>query len=104
VIATSKAGATPFLVEEGKTGYVFRSDDAKSLQEKLEACLKDMDRARSMGERAYRLMQESWNPHTAAERLVAVSDRLLEGERFYFPEGPMSEASVMYEDWYDRRG
>ena len=45
-------------------------------------------------------MHEKWNPDTAAERLLAVSDHLIRGERFFYEDGPMSEAPIIYEDWY----
>ncbi|MBQ7583075.1 MAG: glycosyltransferase family 4 protein [Lachnospiraceae bacterium] len=99
VIATSKAGATPFLIEDGRTGYVFRSGDAGSLAKKLTACLKDMDAAGETGRRAFIQMQEAWNPKTAAERLITVSDRILRGRAFFYDDGPMSRAEIMYEDW-----
>ena len=104
VIATSKAGATPFLIEDGRTGYVFRSGDAGSLSKKLTACLKDAKGAERMGQRAYEQMQELWNPKTAASRLITVSDRLLAGRSYFFDEGPLSRAEIIYENWYDRRG
>ncbi len=103
VIATSMAGATPFLIEDGSTGYVYRSGDAESLAEKLISCLKDMGLTREMGRAACTQMQKSWNPKTAAERLITVSERLLKGERFFYEDGPMSEAQLMYENWYDRK-
>ncbi len=100
VIASSKAGATPFLVKDGATGYVFRSGDSLSLADKLRKCLKDPENMRALGWSAYSQMQSEWNPKCAAERLIAASDRLLSGERFYYDEGPMSEAELIYEDWY----
>ena len=100
VIATSKAGATPFLVEDGKTGFVFRSGDAKSLTDRLISCLKDREGARRMGENACTLMKESWNPEVAAKRLITVSEKLLRGEAFFYDDGPMSKAGILYENWY----
>lgn len=100
VIATSMAGATPFLVKDGQTGLVYRSGSVKSLSDKLISCLKDMEGSRMMGRRAYDEMHDSWNPDTAAERVLSVAGRLLKGERFFYEDGPMSEAPIIYEDWY----
>lgn len=102
VIATSAAGATPFLVKDGVTGYVYRSGDADSLADKLISCLKDMGNARAMGRRAFEQMRDLWNPGIAASRLIEVSEHLLKGERFFFDEGPLSRAEIIYEDWFDR--
>lgn len=103
VIATSKAGATPFLIEDGRTGYVFRSDDAESLADRLRTCLKDRETSRRIGENACTQMKMSWNPESAAGRLIEVSERLLRGEEFFYDEGPMSRAEIIYEDWYDHK-
>ena len=100
VIAASKAGATPFLVRDGVTGLVYRLGSAESLADKLISYLKDMDSARIMAGNAYRQMHDQWNPDTAAERVLDVSGHLLKGERFFYDEGPMSEAPIIYEDWY----
>ena len=60
-----------------------------------------MDNARAMGRRAYEQMRDLWNPGIAASRLIEVSEHLLKGERFYFDEGPLSRAEIIYEDWFD---
>ena len=54
-IATSAAGATPFLIKDGETGYAYRSGDWRSLADKLELYLKDVEGAHLMGRRAYEL-------------------------------------------------
>ncbi|MCR5485916.1 MAG: glycosyltransferase [Lachnospiraceae bacterium] len=100
VIATSKAGATPFLIREGKTGLVFESGNAADLAEKLMILLHAPEEARRLGQNAYDNMQRHWNPEEAAKRLLAVSERLLSGEHFFFEEGPLSYAQEMKEGWY----
>ncbi|MCR5747807.1 MAG: glycosyltransferase family 4 protein [Lachnospiraceae bacterium] len=99
-IATSAAGATPFLIKEGETGYAFRSGDVRSLAEKLEICLRDKEQARDIGRNAYELMRTQWNPAEAAERVMTVSEHLLKGESFFFSDGPMSKAPLIYVNWY----
>jgi glycosyltransferase involved in cell wall biosynthesis len=99
-IATSLAGATPFLIEDGVTGYVYRSGDAKSLADRLELCLGDRETAKEMGHRAYEQMRNSWNPAEAARRVLDVSEHLLKGEEFFYEEGPLSKAPLIYESWY----
>lgn len=101
VIATSQAGATPFLVKDGVTGYVYRSGSVDSLTEKLRLCLEDMDKSRRIAHNACTQMKESWNPSVAAERLLEVSEHLLRGEEYFYDDGPMSRADLIYENWYD---
>ncbi|MBQ1881624.1 MAG: glycosyltransferase family 4 protein, partial [Lachnospiraceae bacterium] len=99
-IATSMAGATPFLIKDGVTGYIYRSGDAGSLADRLLKLLEDPDGARGMGRRAYEQMRDSWNPAEAAARVLDVSDHLLKGEEYFYEDGPLSKAPVLYEDWY----
>ncbi len=103
VVATSQAGATPFLIKDGETGYVYRSGSVDSLTEKLRLCLEDMERSRRIAHNAYTQMEESWNPRVAAERLLDVSEHLLNGEEYFYDDGPMSKAELIYENWYDRQ-
>ena len=99
-IATSAAGATPFLIKDGETGYAYRSGDWRSLADKLELYLKDTAGARLMGKRAYELMNTQWNPAEAAERVLTVSEHLIRGESFFFDAGPLSRAPLIYENRY----
>ena len=99
-IATSAAGATPFLIKDGETGYAYRSGDWRSLADKLELYLKDTAGARLMGKRAYELMNTQWNPAEAAERVLTVSEHLIQGESFFFDAGPLSRAPLIYENRY----
>ncbi len=100
VISTSQAGATPWLVEEGRTGLVFQSGSLKSLTGKLLHLLKAPEEIRRLGENAYRNMDQYWNPETAAGRLLNVSEKLLRGEEFYYESGPLSRAEELKETWY----
>ena len=45
-------------------------------------------------------MRDSWNPAEAAARVLEVSDHLLKGEEYFYEDGPLSKAPVLYEDWY----
>ena len=103
VVATSQAGATPFLIKDGVTGYVYKSGSVDSLTEKLRLCLEDMDRSREIAYNACTQMKESWNPKVAAERVLEVSEHLLKGEEYFCDDGPMSKADLIYENWYDRQ-
>jgi glycosyltransferase involved in cell wall biosynthesis len=49
-VVTTDAGDAPFLVEDGKTGFVVRRGDSKTLVESLAALIGDSSLCRSMGE------------------------------------------------------
>ncbi len=96
VVASHAAGATPFLIEDGKNGFIFRSGDLPMLTEKLGTLLKNRELSEKMGEAAYRNMQDSWNPRVAAERLIALSESKLSGESLVYESGPLSPCPLLY--------
>ena len=95
-IVSHAAGATPFLVTEGKTGLIFKSGNAKELTGKLKGLIKRPETARTLGENAYYNMKEFWNPSVAATRLLTLSEGLLKGKKVVFDEGPLSPCEDLY--------
>ncbi len=100
VIASHAAGATPFLIKQGKTGYIFRSGSDESLAEKLEIVLRSRELTREIGHAAYDNMQKYWNPKVAAERIVEMSEAMLKGESVEYAHGPLSKCRDIYNNWF----
>ena len=103
VIASSKAGATPFLITQGKTGYIFKSGNIDSLAGKLKILLNSRGAAHELGRNAYINMQKYWNPEVAAKRLLKVCEKRLEGEEYFYDKGPLSKAKYIKDTWYKER-
>ena len=100
VVASHACGATPWLVDPGRTGFVFRSGSSKSLADKMEKLLKSPELVRTLGTNAYMQMNRLWNPEIAAKRVVALFDALFEGKDTPFEDGPCSKAEMIKNDWY----
>ncbi len=100
VIASHAAGATPFLIDDGKTGRIFKSGDSGSLKVILEELVKDREQTRTLGKNAYENMQKYWNPETAASRVIEMAEAMLKGEKARFDVGPMSECEYIYDNWF----
>ena len=100
VIASHAAGATPFLVKQGRTGFVFKSGSDESLAEKLEIVLRNRELARDLGRSAYENMQKYWNPKVAAERVVEMSEAMLKGGTVEYKHGPLSKCTDIYNNWF----
>ncbi|MCR4591347.1 MAG: glycosyltransferase family 4 protein [Lachnospiraceae bacterium] len=100
VIASHAAGATPFLVEDGVTGFVFKSGSLPSLERKLKKLLSDKETIRNLGTAAFENMQEYWNPETAAERVIELSENMLNGGMKEYKEGPLSRCEYLYGNWF----
>ena len=100
VIASHAAGATPFLIEDGVTGLIFKSGDQGNLNEALEKLLRDPKEIRILGKAAYDNMQKYWNPETAAERVIELSEGMLKGEAVTYEKGPLSKCGYLYNNWF----
>lgn len=74
VIAT-RLGSLPELVEDGVTGMTFDRGSADDLRGKVEYFLDNPDRARQMGENAYRKILTSYSPQQHYEKLMALFGR-----------------------------
>ncbi len=103
VIAPSQAGATPFLISQGKTGYIFKSGSIDSLAEKLRILLSSPGAAHELGRNAYANMAQYWNPKEASERLLNVCEKRLKGIDYYYDNGPLSRAKYLKENWYKEK-
>ncbi|MCR4908565.1 MAG: glycosyltransferase family 4 protein [Lachnospiraceae bacterium] len=100
VIASHAAGAAPFLVLPGKTGYLFQSGKLMSLTEKLERLLKNPEEVRHLGRGAFEYMKELWNPAVAAQRVLEFAEGLIALEPPRYEEGPLSPCELLKNNWY----
>lgn len=90
LVANEEAGAARELVTDGLTGLLFRDGDAAHLAERLDYLARNPGQREELRARAWERMQAVWSPRAAAERLVALSEALLRGERIAYDDGPCS--------------
>ena len=100
VVASSAAGSVPYLVEEGKTGFVFCDGDLNSLYTKAALLVDNPELARTMGKAARKKIAEEWNPCVAAARLLELSECLAQGRVPPYASGPCSHAELIRDDWF----
>lgn len=104
LVSSSDIGSTPYLIENGKTGFSFRSPASSSnfdnpdmaaiddLYHKVEWLLRHDENRKKMRHNAHRLMIEVYSPRTAAERLLSLIDNLNKGRDTEYLDGPCSKA------------
>ncbi|MDE7128217.1 MAG: glycosyltransferase [Bacteroidales bacterium] len=104
LVASDGIGSVPYLINDGKTGMSFITPKQSSgfahpditaldsLCHKIESLLADPRKWRCIRNSAVCLMQELWNPHIAAERLLILIDSIEKGKDTPFAEGPCSKA------------
>ncbi len=91
-VASNLIGAVPFLLENGKNGMVFQSEDINSLYECVKQLLDHPNQMKELAKEAYRTINTLWTPHIAAERLYKFCDAMLHDKTFVYEEGPLSKA------------
>ncbi len=101
VVASHACGCSPWLVKSGKTGLLFKSGSVDSLADKLEKFLTDDTLRRTCQEGAYRQMKSMWNPEVAAQRIVDFSKGIMAGKPVEYEDGPLSQAPVLKNNWYE---
>ncbi|MBU3814521.1 MAG: glycosyltransferase [Candidatus Bacteroides intestinipullorum] len=107
LVASNGIGSAPYLIEDGKTGMLFRSPSTSSsfenpdlfalnsLCEKVEYLLCNPCIMQEIRKCSLSLMQEVWNPKVAAERLLILIDYLYKGQKEknrIYSNGPCSKA------------
>ncbi len=95
VVASDAVGSVPFLLHSGKNGLTYESGNVDDLYEKVKFLLDNSGVRKSMGLKAYESMTTLWNAEVAAQRLLALSRALLNGEKSpqLYENGPCSKAS-----------
>lgn len=100
IIASSAAGATPYLIEDGKNGFVYHYGNVDEFYEKLKSALLNREMREEIGRMAYRTIKETWNAKVAAKRFVCMAEKALAGKKLNgtFEEGPCSDAKNSWKD------
>ena len=90
VVSSIDAGATSYLVKHNENGMIFNSNDINSLYHYVKYLLDNPNEQNRIGKAAYKTIVNEWNADVAAERLIAISTRILEGEDYpnLYTDGP----------------
>lgn len=98
VVASYDAGCVPYLLEDNRNGLIYRSGDVDMLMQNVKYLLDHPDACLRMGYAAYQTIVNTWNADTAAQRLVTLSEGLLNNMHScnVYAEGPCSLAEKMH--------
>ena len=93
-IASYSAGSTPFLLDDGKNGFVYRNDDPEKLYDRLKQLMDDRKLRKKFSEAAYDSIVSVWNCEEAAKRIYEYVDHHFRGLDCHglYDEGILSEA------------
>ena len=92
-VAGNQIGATPYLLQNGMNGFVFRSKNQKELNLDVETMIKNSKLRKVIAIKAYETILYIWNASEAAIALLDMCDEIM-GKRKppYRQEGPGSRA------------
>ena len=92
VVASDKIGSAPFLINDGENGFLFKSENLRSLTEKVEKLIYDIELREKFSKNAYYTMRDVWSPENAAYRFLTLSNSIINGfDNRIFNEGPCSK-------------
>lgn len=87
VIANRNAGSAPYLIEDGKNGFLY-DGSKQQLQSAVDKMLaSDM---KAVSDAAYSTIKDDWNQEQAAYRFVELSKLIMQGKENTFYSGPCS--------------
>lgn len=95
VVASSAAGATPYLVQHGINGLTYPCGDIAALTDCIRRLLTRPEERLDMGLRAYETIRDGWTPAIAAQRLCLLCEALGQGSALPFTDGPCSPAPIL---------
>lgn len=91
-VASNMIGAAPFLIDEGKNGFMFESENVESLYERVSFLSSHRNIMNQMGKEAYMTMISHWTPKRGAESFMDICEDLLRGVQAFKENGPCSKA------------
>lgn len=101
VVASHAIGSVPFLLEDGKNGYIYCNGNMDSLYERVAKLMDQPELREQLGREAYHTLAAAWNADVAAERFMVLAQALLEGTTTdLFENGPCSKAKMLENGWY----
>lgn len=101
VIASHTVGSAPYLINNGKNGYMYRSGDIDDMYNTIKVLLDAPEMQKQLGKAAYKTITEEWNAKEAAKRLLCFAERILSGEKSpqLYQSGPLSKADILKNNW-----
>ena len=101
VVASHAIGSVPFLLEDGKNGFIYRNGDADGLYMRVVKLIEQPELRDQIGRTAYQTIIEQWNADVVAGKFIALTQALLNGETgALFDKGPCSKAQIVRNNWY----
>ena len=101
VVASSAAGATPFLVKHNQNGKIYKYGNYKNAYKAVKELLLNQEKAEEFGKNARVTIENEYSSEIAAERFVeAVKKFYATGSIIPQENGVMSQVDVIKNNWF----
>ncbi|MBQ6946639.1 MAG: glycosyltransferase family 1 protein, partial [Clostridia bacterium] len=80
-------------LKNSENGYTYHKS-FEQLYQQVKYLLDHPEEVARVGKNAYYTITDEWSAAVAADRLIALCNKLLKGEKQYFASGPCSKAKV----------
>ncbi len=92
-VASTSAGSTGFLVEDGEDGLVYSNENIDTLYENVKYLIDNREKREAISRKAYDKMINVWNPNKSYTRLIKLFEAVLNGTATdLYEDGPCSKA------------
>lgn len=93
VVASNLIGSVPFLIQNGKNGLIFKSEDIDSLEKNVTYLLDNPSRRIEIAKNAILTMRSVWSPKNASKSFLELVEALTTKNSALIPKnGPCSKA------------
>ncbi len=100
-IISHACGSAPYLIEQGRNGYVYQYGSTEECLDRIKSVFSDSETSKKLGRNAYETMRTMWNADTAVSRLMTLTEYLQSGqEGCVYETGPCSPAPMYRNNWY----
>ena len=93
VIGNQKIGSIPYLIKNGKNGFMYL--DKSDLFNIVEKIIENKEEQKIVGKNAYYTIIKTWNAKNAANNFIEVCNSLLKNKKYKVEEGPCSNANII---------
>lgn len=93
VVASHAIGSVPFLINDGKNGFIYKNGNEDDLFNKVKFLLDNAERRKQMSLEAYKTMTETWNAENAVKKFLKLIVGVFAGEKLLIEGGPCEISS-----------
>lgn len=100
VVASHAIGSVPFLINDGKNGFIYKSGNEDDLFNKVKILLDNSEKRKQISLEAYKTMAETWNAEVAVKNLMILIENLNKNKSIILRDQPCEK--IAYKNNYER--